>query len=231
MILQILLLRIVWTAVYAASPERAGAVTLPEMVSYATLSSLQFWLFNPGNVSPIPKRVRDGKIAVDLVRPVGFLGQIVSGQLGSIAALAPFLLLALPFAALAGSLQASESVSDTTAFAASLLFGLIISVLLSSIVGLAAFWTLEVGGLFMIYQVISQFFSGALVPLWFMPGWLRTVAQMLPFQAVTYTPSAIYLGQISHYALLSQILWVVVLWCILRLVWARALNRVVVQGG
>jgi len=74
-----------------------------------------------------------------------------------------------------------------------------------------------------------------LIPLWFMPGWLRASVEWLPFQAQVYTPVSIYLGQTrggEAAALVAvQLAWVVVLVVLLELVWRRARYRVVVQGG
>jgi ABC-type uncharacterized transport system permease subunit len=94
---------------------------------------------------------------------------------------------------------------------------------------------MEISGIFLIYRMVSQFLSGALLPLWFMSRPLRLVSQVLPFQAVTYTPTAIYLGRLTGTRVLSGVAleagWVVVLWLATRLVWSRAVHRVVVQGG
>ena len=239
LLLQIFLLRVVWTAVYDAagtgSVTSSGGepVTLATMIAYATLASLQHWLFNPWNFSVIPQRVREGKIAIDLARPVRFLGQVVAGQVGTTAAMAPFALLALPLAVLVGGAQAPASFGAGVAYVVSLVLAYLVTVLLSSLVGLTAFWTLEVSGFFVIYRMVSQFMAGALVPLWFMPDWLRTIAELLPFQAATYTPVALYLGRddVGWQSLALQVLWIGVLWLALRFVWSRALHRVVVQGG
>jgi ABC-2 type transport system permease protein len=51
---------------------------------------------------------------------------------------------------------------------------------------MVAFWTLEPQGIMLVYRMAGQFLSGALVPLWFMPSWLRGIAQWLPFQGMTF---------------------------------------------
>jgi ABC-type uncharacterized transport system permease subunit len=100
---------------------------------------------------------------------------------------------------------------------------------------MVSFWIMETTGLFVMYRIVSLFFSGGLVPLWLMPGALRLVAEAMPFQAITYLPLAIYLGRVSGtatlHALAVQAAWVVALALAGRLVWSRALRRVVVQGG
>jgi ABC-type uncharacterized transport system permease subunit len=100
---------------------------------------------------------------------------------------------------------------------------------------MTSFWTLEVTGIYLSFTLVSRLLSGSLVPLWFMPEWLRIVAGLLPFQATTFTPVAIYLGTINGAALWRSLgisaAWVVILAVVLRLSWNRVLNRVVVQGG
>jgi ABC-2 type transport system permease protein len=233
-ILQVFLFRVVWTAVYADRGEVAG-IELGTQIAYTTLVAVQYWVFNPWGVYQIPQRVYEGKIAVDLARPVGFIQQVMAGQAGATAATVPFALVALPLAILVGGAVPPASVAAGLIYVASLLLAYVIIAMLAILVGLTAFWTLEIGGMFMIFRMVSQFFAGALVPLWFMPGWLRSVADVLPFQATTYTPLAIYLGQIdgveARSALGVQVLWIVVLAVALRLTWTRAVRRVVVLGG
>jgi ABC-2 type transport system permease protein len=231
---QVYLLRVVWTAVYADRGPTAG-ISVHTMVAYATLASLQYALFNPWRFSQIPARVRQGLVAMDLLRPIGFVGQMLAGQFGGTLAALPFVLVALPFALLVGGASAPATWVSTLAYPVSLLLAYVISQLLALLLGMVAFWTLETTGIFMIYRLVAQFLSGALVPLWFMPGPLRTAAQLLPFQATTYVPNATYLGELTGgaltTALLEQVLWVGVLIVVARLVWSRAVHRVIVQGG
>lgn len=241
-LLQVFLLKVVWTAVYAqAGSDRiavdggAAEITLSTQIAYATLASLQYWLLSPWSFTTTHYRIRDGKIAIDLLRPLRFLEQTVVAQAGATVAMLPFVLAALPLAILIGGAQPPASTASGLAYAATLVLAYAVSTLLNAVVGLVPFWTLEVQGIFMIYRMLGQFFAGALVPLWFMPDWLRVLAEWLPFQATTYTPMAVYLGQISggdvFGALALQAFWVVVLRILLRVIWSRALRRVVVQGG
>lgn len=234
LLVQVYLLRVVWTAVYADRGVAAG-ITVHTVIAYATLATVQYTLFSPWRFSQIPQRVREGKVAMDLLRPVGFCGQMIAGQVGGTAAMAPFMLVALPFALAFGGAAAPPSAWAAVAYAVSLVLAYAISQLLALAVGLVAFWTVENTGIFMIYRVVAQFLSGALVPLWFMPGPLRALAQVLPFQATAYVPTATYLGEIHGTGLAEalgvQALWVALLAALTRLVWSRAVHRVVVQGG
>jgi ABC-2 type transport system permease protein len=78
-------------------------------------------------------------------------------------------------------------------------------------------------------------FSGELVPLWFLPDWLQRIAWALPFQAMRFTPVAIYLGRYSH-AEITRLLavqagWIAAVAAAQSLLWKRGLRRIVVHGG
>ncbi|MEV0220771.1 ABC-2 family transporter protein [Streptomyces sp. NPDC050704] len=193
-------------------------------------------MLNPFTFSAIPERIRDGRVAIDLVRPLSFPIQMICAQSGVTLAMLPFALLAIPFAVLIGGAQQPPSAASAILWMFSSVLGYIVTVLLATMVGMLAFWTLEVSGIFMVYRMVGQLMSGALIPLWFMPEWLQSLALWLPFQGTTYTPLAIYVGQLQGIldlctAVGRQLAWLIVLCVILRTVWTRAWRRVVVQGG
>jgi ABC-type uncharacterized transport system permease subunit len=233
-LLQILLLKVVWTAVYAGRSEIDG-VELSTMVAYVTLTSLQMWFVMQSSTSMVPERVREGKIAADLLRPVGLLEQTFAGQLGRACVMLPLAVLVLPLAVVVGDMRLPDSPAAGVGYLVSLALAIAIALLLGAVLGLIAFWTLEVRGILFVYRHISQFLSGALVPLWFMPDWLRLLAEMLPFQAIAATPVSIYLGRLTTgsavRAIAIQVVWVVLLYLLGRVVWRGALRKVVIQGG
>ncbi|MFJ9568456.1 ABC transporter permease [Streptomyces bacillaris] len=234
MLLQIWLLTVVWKALYDGRAEVDG-LGLTTMTAYATLTTLQYQLVSPWRSSPIDQRVREGKVAVDLLRPVGFPGQMLAGQLGWASAAVPVLLVALPFALLIGAGQAPASTAAGFAYPVALIGALLVNQLLGLLLGLVSFWTLEVSGALMAYRFVAQFFSGALVPLWFMPGPVRVAAEWLPFQATAYTPAAVYLGQVEGPGIVAalgvQLAWIAALGALSAFVWSRARRRVMSQGG
>jgi len=82
---------------------------------------------------------------------------------------------------------------------------------------------------------VTNLFSGALVPLSFFPGWLKSVALLLPFQGIVHTPASIYLGRIGGMELVHylgvQLFWVAVLWFVGKRMWHRAVRQVTIHGG
>lgn len=234
LIVQIYLLRVVWTSVYAGQGSVDG-IALRTTIVYLTLANLQGFFTNPSMDYFIRSRVREGKIASELARPVGFLGQMLALQVGATLALLPLLVLAFPLAWLVGGMSGPASATSGLLYALSLLLAYGITVLLGLLTGISAFWTLETTGLQMILSLVQQFFAGALVPLWFFPGPLRALANVLPFQAIGFIPVSLYLGQPGGGSPLAalglQCFWVVALYLFARWLWSRAHHRVVIQGG
>jgi ABC-2 type transport system permease protein len=103
------------------------------------------------------------------------------------------------------------------------------------LMGMIAFWTLETSGIQAIYRFANLFFAGGLVPLWLFPQTVRTVAELLPFQTQANIPVSIYVGRLAGADALRglgvQAVWVVILGLLVRVMWGRAMRKVVIQGG
>lgn len=233
-VLRIYLISVVFRAVYAGRPTVDG-IALPEVITFITLANLQGMLVISMLPGHLGERIREGSIIFDLGRPAPFLGQLMAHQIGNTVSALPYLLLVLPFAWLVGGIAPPPTLSAALLYVLSLSLGYMIAVLIGMLLGLVAFWATEIDGFIDIYYFANQFFSGALVPLWFFPPMLRQVAAALPFQAQTFIPLSFYGGQIAGTdaaaALGLQLFWIVVLGVAAWLVWRRAMLRVIVQGG
>jgi ABC-2 type transport system permease protein len=233
-LLKIYLLKVIWTAVYAGRGVVDG-VELRELIAFITLAQFQVWVMLPFLADYIQERVQEGTIALDLARPVPFIGQLLALQLGATVSYLPFLVLAIPFVFALGGFVPPASLSAGLLYLLSLSLGYLVSVLLSMLLGLASFWIIQTWGALDIYYFTNQFFTGALVPLWFFPSWLRQVAELLPFQAQTFIPLAIYIGQVPAHEIPTllgiQVSWVIVLFLLVWFVWQRAMRRVIIYGG
>jgi ABC-2 type transport system permease protein len=234
-VVQIFVLRKVWTALYQGHTVVDG-LTLHALLVYLTIANLQNWVLQDPTVSMyMYGRIREGQVAFDLVRPVGFVPQMFAHLAGSSFSTALFALAALPVIAFAGVLGGPASTTALALYLMSFVLGYVITTLLTLMVGMIAFWTMEIGGLTLLYYLVNQFFAGALVPVSIFPGPLRILAELLPFQATTYAPVAIYVGRLTGSDALKaigiQTVWVVLLGFASWAMWRRALHHVVVQGG
>jgi ABC-2 type transport system permease protein len=234
-LLRILLLSAVWTAAYAGRGSVDG-VALPDLLTFVTLGNLQLVLMRPMLVWYVQHRIHEGQIGLDLARPVPFLGQLFAQQIGATVGLLPFVVLSVPLAFLVGNLAPPASLGAGLAYLVSLVLAYLIATLIGLLMGLVAFWTVQSLGVQVIYEFATQFFGGALVPLFFFPPLLRTVADLLPFQTQVFIPVSIYTGTISDPAAIAralglQVLWIAALSVIAWFVWQHAKRVVTVYRG
>jgi ABC-2 type transport system permease protein len=84
-------------------------------------------------------------------------------------------------------------------------------------------------------RVAVDLFSGLIIPIAFFPLWAERILQWLPFQAISYLPSAVFTGKEAGAAIQHvfaiQIAWFLVLILPIYWVWRRARHRLFVQGG
>ena len=121
------------------------------------------------------------------------------------------------------------------ALVASLALAFLIGFLLDSLIGLMAFWLLEVGSISFICMMLTYFLSGHMLPLDWLPGMLGIVVMYLPFQYLAFFPAAVVLGKYSTLELARHLVvatgWVLALWLLNRLVFAWGLRRYGAYGG
>ncbi len=231
--IQLYVTRSVWEAVYAGRSEVDG-ISADTLLVYLTISSLGSWLL-PGLAAwTIQERVLSGDVALDLVRPFGFLKQVMAQDIGRAFSYTPTLIVLVPAALLVGSLD-PPSAGNGALYLVSFGLAFLVNSLIGMHIGLLAFWVQNVNGIRAIIGVSSGFLSGALVPLWLMPDAVRFVFRLLPFQALAFLPASIYTGQVSGWAALEplavQLAWIGLLLATVRWIWRRAQDRIVIHGG
>jgi ABC-type uncharacterized transport system permease subunit len=234
LLLQIFLLKVVWTAIYADRGSVDG-VDLGTLLTYLTIAQLQIWVVWPETTWFLQNKIREGKIALDLARPIGLIPQLIGHQVGSTLVFLPIAILVLPVAFFVGVLGPPASIQAALLYVVSVILAYGVVTWIGLLMGMVAFWLLEIGGIEAIYRFSNMFFAGALVPLWLFPEPLRTVAGLLPFQTQANIPVSIYIGRLVGADALSglaiQAAWLVILGLLVRFIWSRAMRKVVVQGG
>lgn len=212
-----------------------GSYDATDTVTYVWLAQALIMTVYVFGWQELALRIRDGSIATDLSRPLDPQRYWLAFDLGR----APYHLLfrgVLPFVVGALIFRLHyPSPLDAVAFAASLALAVVVSLGFRFLYNAAAFWLLDIRGVMTVAITISLFFSGMVMPLTFFPGWLRSVAQALPFAAILQTPVDLWLGK-HHGADLAgvlalQVLWALVLLGLGRVALHRGARRLVVQGG
>ncbi len=179
------------------------------------------------------ERVRSGDVAVDLLRPLDLQAALLAEDLGR----AGFALLSrFTFPLLVGSvffdLTLPGSALRWTAFGLSVLLAILVSFAIRFLLNLVAFWLLDWRGLLSLYGAVSAVLAGLAIPIAFFPGWARAAIWATPFPAIIQAPIDIALGTGTVLLLLAhQLIWAVALLAAGRLVLARAVRTLVIQGG
>ena len=180
-------------------------------------------------------RIRTGDVAVDLYRPCDFQGYWLAMDLGRAAA--QVVLRALP-PILIGLMFFPMSLPVTPLpwleFAVCFLLALLVSFAIRYLVSVSGFWTMDERGMASALSVVALFFSGFIIPITIMPGWLAGLANALPWSATVQLPINVLIGVNPAgfaAAVIRQAAWAVGLLALGRLATMAAKHRVVVQGG
>ena len=115
----------------------------------------------------------------------------------------------------------------------------LIGFLLETLIGLTAFWFLEVNSLIFIFMMLNYFLSGHMIPLDYisahMPDSVQTLLRVLPFQYLAYFPATVMLNRYTHEQLFWNLAvggaWVVGLAVLNRVVFNLGLRRYSAFGG
>ena len=100
----IYLLTIIWRSAFAGESEVDG-IGLDQTLVYLTIANLQVFFLRPQVSGRIQERIREGQIAFDLSRPVGYPSQLVAASAGEMIGLLPMVVLSVPIALVVGELK------------------------------------------------------------------------------------------------------------------------------
>ncbi len=123
----------------------------------------------------------------------------------------------------------------TALFLISLFLGMGVKFCIQYLFSLLCFYTDNSYGVTKAREILTNFFSGALIPLAMFPGVLRDVVNVLPFQGIIYTPCCIFIGTFSAgesmMSILLQIVWIAVLGLLGTLFGKKAFGVISMYGG
>lgn len=230
-----------WSAIYAVGTThestRMNGYSYANMVAYFLLAMVgRAFSSMPGLASGIAREVRDGTVKKYLTQPIDMLGYLFWHRVAHkvvyyVVAIGPF---ALVFWLCRSYFDGWPDGVTIAGFVASLLLSFLIGFLLEAWIGLISFWFLEVSSLLFIYMMFNYFLSGHMIPL----DWLGAFGRcfrFMPFQYLAYVPAAIMLGKYSHEELLTELVtetvWVVVLFVACRVTLARGIRQYGAFGG
>ena len=210
-----------------------GGYDLTTTITYVWLGQGLLGVVDFWSEDDLSERIRTGDVVVDLSRPWNLQAALMSNDLGragfnAVARFIPQVLLG----ALFFPFRWPDDPWVAPAFVLSTLLAVLVSFHLRFLLGLTTFWLLDSRGVRSFYGVLSGILAGLEIPLNFFPGWAQTALSCTPFPSLLQVPINVFVQVGNAPQLLAQqLLWVVLLALAGRLVLARAMHKVVVQGG
>lgn len=229
-----------WKAIYGSSgASTLGGLSSGEMVIYVFMTYVTSNMVMIRISNEISEDVVKGNVAMQLIKPIDYrLSQMFMGFGYSVYRfIMPgiFVWIGVEIYRAVALNIAFTGVVNVLLYLCSAIMSLIIYMLFEFCFAMIAFFTTYIFGLKMVKAAMISFLTGQLIPLSFFPEIVQKIFEFMPFSSMLYTPVMIYLGKFTGndllFALLKQMLWVVILYLLGSYIWKRVTKRLVVLGG
>ena len=229
-----------WSAIYGSSANGIlGGLTRDEMTVYIFMVYVTSSVVTISISEWVSEDVVKGTVAMQLIKPIDYRLSLIARALGQMIYrfILPsvFIWIGLELYKCFALGLGFTPVANIGIYIFSCMMSFLIYVLFDFCVGMIAFFTSYVFGLYMVKEALLSFLTGQLIPLSFFPEVVQRIFDFLPFSSMIYAPVMIYLGKYQGaelvWILLRQLVWVLLLYGLGSLVWKRVTKRLVVLGG
>src|SRR5713101_7556075 len=226
----------IWRAVFASATGSIAGFSLPQILTYVSVG----WILRSFYWNTIDQEmayeVIEGKIAMDLIKPVSVQWMWLARAMGESAF--RLILLTAPTAIIISLLfpvRLPASLGHFLLFVLSAAGSFLLMGAINFAIGTCAIPLKSILALIRAKFWLIELLSGLLVPLSFFPPTIQRISSWLPFEHIAYTPLQIYLGKLSGaacaWALAKQFFWVFALLWLGALWWKQATRKITIQGG
>jgi ABC-2 type transport system permease protein len=227
-----------WSALYAQQGDGAtiGAFSKETMYTYILLSFFVSNILTWKSENDLSRKIITGSIVTECVRPASFILQNLADMTGAavLQGTVNLFLVIIIFFCIGHTLIVAPLLHIASAVI-SLVLGIIIRMLLISVVSLLCFLTTSHLGISWTRGAITEFFSGAVIPISLFPAAFQAVDYCTPFPLMLHIPLSIYLGQHTYYALpmvfALQVFWILFLFGLQSFCWNRIRRNITIVGG
>jgi ABC-2 type transport system permease protein len=226
---------VVWTTIAEQQGGSVNGISVGEFAAYYIVWTL---VRNMNIVFGAPFwewRIREGYLSGQLLRPMHILHYDLAYFAGW-----KFVVVALwiPIAiglSLVFHPDLHPTPLEVVVFVIAIWGAYLIRSMFQGVIGMLNFWTTRGAAVFDLYMATEMLLSGRLVPLPLMPGWVQTLANLLPFKWTFYFPIESLVGDLSTQSLLlglcAQALWVGIGLVLFHFAWRAAVKRFSAVGG
>ena len=211
-------------------------ISFQDMFNYIVINTVILSLVQTNAGRVLAQKVRDGSIAIDFVRPINLKYYLFSEDIGDNMYRTLFCVLPVCIVSvIIFGFKAPAGMYYLLMFILSMVSGVIIIYYINYIFGLLSFWLKTSWYVSWYSNALFTLFGGTFVPIWFYPDFLRIISNVLPFRLVTFEPISIYLGKQTELGsvkvILYQLLWISILIAVEKIVWKKAQDKIIIQGG
>ncbi|AZN40560.1 ABC transporter permease [Paenibacillus albus] len=222
-----------WGAAYQGDTTKViDGYTLKQIIWYLVFTEA-ITMAVPALCGIIENEVKNGDIAIRLIRPLSYVGYHYSSYMAE--AIFRFFIHLAVGSVIAWTFAGPPTFGLGWAGLLALTLGAItIAFLLNMIVALCAFWVEETRGMEFVLHKLQFTVGGMLLPLDLMPEWLQRICAWMPFQAMLYFPArtAVNYGDVSVMKQFGiQAVWIVVLAAGVMMMYRRGVAKLHVNGG
>lgn len=226
----------VWIAFYSSNIINSDMKNLQQITTYVIISNLLSCLVEFNSIELLNQKIKTGDIALDIMKPFNFMMYIFCYGLGDIIINVCFQAIPMALFSVIFWDFAIANYSLIFIFICSALLSVVISFLFSYFIGILAFWFFVTWPINMATKAIYKIMSGAWIPVWLFPVFLKDISLCLPFQSIYYAPAFILSQTVldvseTLHLLQGQLLWIVIMGCIVMTVWHCGRKKLVIQGG
>lgn len=223
-----------YEAVYQIKSE-IGNFNLNEVVTYVAVSWILRSFYRTYISNTIGMKVRQGQIAMDLVKPINFIGYNLFYAVGKSFYRVLSIVLPLVMIFVFSDKIIPPKIEAFLMFLVVVILAFFIVYLIDFIIGVSAFFFDFNNGFVWTVESIIAFFAGLVVPLTFLPKSLLFIAESLPFQNLYFLPMQFFLGKIGEEifveVVVSEMIWVVTLFFLSRFLYSLGIRKLTIQGG
>jgi len=238
-----------WVAIYSSSGN-LNYLELNETITYVVIITIINQIISRNTEMELGNKVISGKIAVDLIKPIGFFSYMFFNRIGVI--ILNFVFSIIPLILTSIFIFKINMITDILKlllFLLSIILSFFIVYLFEFLIGLTSFFTTQIFGMSLLKSSLVNICAGLTIPLGFYPDILQKILLNLPFQAMYYIPVSIYLdlpyklNMIQNFLLniglhnktlnviIEQAFWIVLIAMITFICWNTAKKKLVIQGG
>lgn len=227
-----------WTAIFKNSSNSViYGYSYYQIINYTILANLISKLLSTGFEYEVSDDIKTGGLNKFIVQPISYFRYRFSRFLGAkFIELVMILLMILGVLVIINNyLGIVLSFKQVIMFIVSIILAVIMNFLIFFCLSTFSFWLTDAWGLFFGANFLFSIMGGGVFPLDIFPKEILQILDYLPFKFTIYYPINILLGKVEFNmaikGFITLIIWIVVLYILLKTLWIRGLKKYVAVGG